>query len=84
LTTVPEHCPQCGVLLSDHFYLAGTDTASYKLPTVNGYQQILLLTKQRYQCRRCQSTFIAQSEDFMTNTTISRPLLYQVIDLAKR
>jgi len=84
LTTVPEHCPQCGLLLSEHFYLAGTDTASYKLPTANGYQQILLLTKQRYQCQHCRSTFIAQSKDFMSNSTISRPLLHQVIDLAKR
>lgn len=84
LTTVPEHCPQCGFLLSGHFYLAGTDTASYKLPTANGYQQILLLTKQRYQCLHCKNTFIAQSKDFMPHSTISRPLLHQIIDLAKR
>ncbi|WP_439819310.1 hypothetical protein [Weissella paramesenteroides] len=73
--TVPEHCPQCGFLLSGHFYLAGTGTASYKLPTENGYQQILLLTKQRYQCLHCKNTFIAQSKDFMPHSTISRPSL---------
>ncbi|MBU7567769.1 transposase [Weissella hellenica] len=82
--TASEYCPQCGFLLSEHFYLAGTDTASYKFSTVNGYQQILLLTKQPYQCLRCKNIFIAQSKDFMPNSTISRPLLHQIIDLVKR
>ncbi|WP_257607526.1 hypothetical protein [Weissella sagaensis] len=84
LMTAPEHCSQCGFLLSGHFYLVGTDTASYKLPTANGYQQILLLTKQRYQCLRCKNTFIPQSKDFMPDSTISRPLVHQIIDLARR
>lgn len=72
LMTASEYCPQCGFLLSEHFYLAGTDTTSYKFPTVNGYQQILLLTKQRYQCLRCKNTFTAQSKDFMPNSTITQ------------
>ncbi len=84
LMTDLEHCLQCDFLLSEHFYLADTDTASYKLPTTNGYQQILLLTKQHYQCLRCKNIFIAQPKDFTPNSTISRPLLHQIIDLAKR
>ena len=84
LSTCPEHCPQCGFTLENHVYLAGTDSAEYKLPTTNGYQQILHLTKQRFQCRYCHSTFVAQSTDFMSHSTISRPLLHQAIDLAKR
>ena len=84
LATPPEYCPQCGFSLTDHLYLSGTDSAKYKLPTTNGYQQILYLTKQRYQCRRCRSTFVAQSPDFMERSSISRPLLHQIIDLAKR
>src|SRR5699024_11497253 len=52
LATPPEHCPQCGFSLTNHLYLSGTDSAKYKLPTTNSYQQILHLTKQRYQCRR--------------------------------
>ena len=48
LATPPEYCPQCGFSLTDHLYLSGTDSAKYKLPTTNGYQQILYLTKQRY------------------------------------
>ena len=84
LSICPEHCPQCGFTLENHVYLAGTDSAEYKLPTTNGFQQILQLTKQRFQCRYCHSTFVAQSTDFMTHSTISRPLLHQIIDLAKR
>lgn len=81
LTTSPESCPNCGRALTNHFYRAGTDTAEYKLPTTNGYQHILSLTKQRYQCCYCTSTFVAQSKDFMTKTSVSRPLLQQIIDL---
>lgn len=39
---------------------------------------------QRYQCLHCKNTFITQSKDFMSNSTISRSLLRQIIDLAKR
>ena len=84
LSTCPERCPQCGFTLKNHVYLAGTDSAEYKLPATAGIQQLLQLTKQRFQCRYCHSTFVSQSTDFMAHSTISRALLHQIIDLAKR
>lgn len=56
---------------------------------MNGLPWVMINTKsyaivQRYQCLHCKNTFIAQSKDFMPHSTISRPLLHQIIDLAKR
>lgn len=84
LSALPDNCPNCGFSTVNNVYLAGTDSAEYALPTANGFVQLLALTKQRFQCRTCLATFISKSHDFIEHTKVSRPLLLQIIDLAKR
>jgi transposase len=84
LSVLPEHCPNCGHTIGDKYYRDGVDTCRYALPAVNGYKQLIDLEKQRFLCRQCWTSFISESSNFIEHNKVSRPLLAQIIDLAKR
>ena len=83
LDTCPEHCPGCGFALENNVYRNGTDTGEFALPSTNGHCNVVQLTKQRFQCRKCNNTFSACSPDFPERTKISRALSLQMFDLAR-
>lgn len=66
LTYTPSVCPNCGCL-----YESNSETiikygfkknCKIKLPKVSNYNTILLLDKQRFYCKYCHSTFIANTD----------------------
>lgn len=83
LTVCPKKCPSCGFALENNVYRNGTDVGEFVLPSTNGYCNIVELTKQRFQCHNCHSTFSASSSDFPERTKISRALSLQVFDLVR-
>ena len=75
----PEFCPNCGCINENNSIIkwAFKKNCKVKIPKVSNYNTILLLDKQRFKCKNCNSTFVANSSlvDFhkqiSNNTKIS-------------
>lgn len=75
----PEFCPNCGCINDNNSIIkwAFKKNCKVKIPKVSNYNTILLLDKQRFKCKNCNSTFVANSSlvDFhkqiSNNTKIS-------------
>lgn len=80
LDVMPHKCPNCG---HQRIYRHKLERSLVTLPNTNGYHQVLQLDKMRYRCTDCHSTFMAQSPDLTDNTKISRPMLMEILDLAR-
>jgi transposase len=74
-------CPLCSS--SNKFTKSGYSKATeVKLPTTNGYDNRIILQKQRYECHSCGGHPVVSSPDLDDNRNISRPLRWQVLRLA--
>ncbi|QYU58608.1 ISL3 family transposase [Weissella confusa] len=73
-----ENCPLCGFAstLTKHGFSKETEV---KLPTANGYDNRLILRKQRY---HCGGNPVVTSPDLDENRNVSNPLRHQIIRLA--
>lgn len=71
LTYYPEFCPHCGGVNS-HIIKYGFKTSLIIIPTVSNFNSYLSLKKQRFLCKHCSQTFIAQSCIVDKNCHISK------------
>lgn len=64
LTYTPRCCKNCGVVNDSHKDIIknGTKVSSIKLTHINFQPVILRLKKQRFLCKHCDQTFIAESK----------------------
>lgn len=66
LTYTPSVCPNCGCLYESNpetiIKYGFKKNCKVKLPKVSNYNTILLLDKQRFYCKHCHSTFIANTD----------------------
>jgi len=55
----PDFCEQCGVVYENHNMISKgySKPSMIKLPKVSGFNTYLELTKQRYHCKECGSSF---------------------------
>lgn len=97
LTYTPLFCPNCGIvneLNNDIIKWNWKRNCKVLLPKISNYKTILLLDKQRFYCKHCHSTFIAESKEinkfcFISNNTklsIKLDLMDKISekDIAKR
>lgn len=57
LTYTPKACSNCGVKFDKDIIKHGFKTSRIKIPDVSNFASYLMLKKQRYLCRHCNSTF---------------------------
>ncbi|NLJ18586.1 transposase family protein, partial [Globicatella sulfidifaciens] len=80
LTYTPSHCECCGVKNENYtIYKNGTKTSRITLPFTGIYPTYLLLKKQRFFCKACNSTFIAKSSVVERHCFISKQTRAQVL-----
>lgn len=74
LTYKPFFCPNCGVINDSSDDIIKWDwkrNCKVVLPKVSNYNTILMLDKQRFYCKHCHCTFIAESSEINKYCTIS-------------
>ncbi|STX10565.1 Transposase and inactivated derivatives [Kurthia zopfii] len=63
LTYIPRNCTVCGMANKDFSIIKnGTQESRISLPMVGVHRTFLLLKKQRFFCKSCSSTFVAESK----------------------
>ena len=64
LTYTPEYCPCCGVInksSNDIIKWGYKKNCKIKIPKVSNHKCLLILHKQRFYCKHCNNTFIAET-----------------------
>lgn len=64
LSYIPDSCPKCGCInegFNDIIKWNWKKNCKIKIPKVSNFNTILLLDKQRYLCKHCNSTFTAST-----------------------
>ena len=87
LTYNPDYCPLCGVIneSSEDIIKWGFKLCKIKIPKISNCNTILYLKKQRFFCRNCNKTFIAQTDLVDRYCNISKNTDYKVrLDLTKK
>ena len=81
LTYTPEFCPCCGCINENNSIIkwAFKKNCRVKLNKVSDYNTILLLDKQRFKCKNCNSTFIASTSLVDYHKQISNNTKFSVI-----
>lgn len=70
--STPNYCPKCGCMNSDFDIIKnGSKYVMIKLPRVSNRKTILKIKKQRYFCKHCSQTFIADTSCVERNHSIS-------------
>lgn len=82
LTYQPTGCQNCGVVnpSSDDVIKYGSKTSRIKLTTIGLQPVLLMLKKQRFQCKHCETTFIATTSLVDKSCSISN-IIKQLITL---
>lgn len=57
LSYKPDACPHCGHVMDSDIIKYGFKASRITLPPISGFNAYLKLSKQRYFCRHCQTTF---------------------------
>ena len=88
LTYIPEFCPNCGCIneSSDDIIKWGFKrNCKVKIPNISNCKSLLLLHKQRFYCKNCHNTFIAETTLVDRNKNISNNTELQIrIELMKK
>ena len=73
LSYKPSCCPKCGVVnnSSDDIIKWGFKKCKIKIPKISNCNSILILNKQRFLCKHCNDTFIAETPLVDRNKNIS-------------
>jgi transposase len=81
LTYKPEYCPCCGIVneSSDDIIKWGfRKNCKIKIPKISNCLSLLLLHKQRFYCKHCHNTFIAETNLIDRNKNISNNTELQI------
>jgi transposase len=81
LKNKPGGCPHCG---GRHINVHGCKTANIKIPPISKYYAILRLKKQRYRCKNCRKTFMAETSVVNKNCFISNNTKLAVSNIASQ
>lgn len=88
LTYNPEHCPCCGVVnqsSNDIIKWGFRKNCKIKIPKISNYYSMLILHKQRFYCKNCNNTFIAETNLIDRNKNISNNTELQInLELMKK
>lgn len=76
LTYIPEYCPKCGCVNIDNSIIKWDykRNCKVKISKICNYNAIILLDKQRFMCKNCNSTFTATTSLIKPNKQISNNL----------
>ena len=63
LTYNPTYCPKCGCVNENSTAIIkwGFKTCKIKIPKISNCNSMLILDKQRFYCKMCNNTFIAET-----------------------
>jgi len=88
LTYTPEFCPCCGVMnnsCNDIIKWGYRKNCKIKIPKISNLFSLLILHKQRFLCKHCNNTFIAETSIIDRNKNISKNIERQIcIELTKK
>ena len=73
LTYIPEYCPCCGCINEsnkDIIKWGFRKNCKIKIPKVSNCRSLLILHKQRFFCKHCNNTFIAETSLINKNKNI--------------
>jgi len=82
LTYKPDFCSKCGVANNSNDIIKwGFKTCKIKIPKVSNLNTILLLNKQRFLCKHCNETFVAETSlvDKYKNISINTNLQVRLL-----
>lgn len=74
LTYNPEYCPCCGIInesTTDIIKWGYRKNCKIKIPKISNCSSLLILHKQRFYCKHCNNTFIAETNLIDRNKNIS-------------
>ena len=87
LTYKPNYCPCCGII-NDHNDIIKWGfrrNCKIKIPNISNCKSLLLLHKQRFLCKVCNNTFIAETDFVNRNKNISNNSELQIkLELMKK
>ena len=80
LTYKPESCPACGVInnSNDIIKWGFRKNCKIKIPNISNCKSLLILHKQRFLCKHCNNTFIAETNLIDKNKNISNNTELQI------
>ena len=81
LTYKPEYCPCCGIIneSSDDIIKWGfRKNCKIKIPNISNCKSLLILHKQRFYCKHCNNTFLAETSLVDKNKNISNNTELQI------
>ena len=81
LTYIPEYCPCCGCTNESHNDIIKwgfRKNCKIKIPKISNCFSLLILHKQRFLCRNCNKTFIAETSLINRNKSISNNTELQI------
>jgi len=81
LTYTPDYCPNCGCINDNNSIIkwAFKKGCKVKMNKVSNYHSLLILDKQRFYCKSCNSTFIASTSLIDFHKQISNNVKTSVI-----
>lgn len=80
LSYSPDFCPHCGSANDSSIIKYGFKSSDIKLLACNGFPTILRLKKQRFLCKECMRTFIAESDIVNKHCFISNQVKLKLLD----
>ena len=88
LTYIPEFCPNCGCInesTNDIIKWGFKKNCKVKIPNISNCKSLLILHNQRFYCKNCHNTFIAETTLVDRNKNISNNTELQIrIELMKK
>lgn len=81
MTYNPSHCPCCGVInesTADIIKWGFRKNCKIKIPKISNQLSLLILHKQRFFCKHCENTFIAETNIVDRNKNISNNTELQI------
>lgn len=81
LTYIPDHCPCCGCINQSHNDIIKwgfRKNCKIRIPKVSNCFSLLVLHKQRFFCKNCNNTFIAETSLVDKNKNISNNTELQI------
>src|SRR5574344_2092644 len=88
LTYKPDYCPCCGIINISHDDIIKWGfkrNCKVKIPNISNFKSLLLLHKQRFYCKHCCNTFIAETNLVDRNKNISNNTELQIkLELMKK
>ena len=81
LTYYPDHCPCCGIInesTNDIIKWGFRKNCKIKIPKISNCLSLLILHKQRFFCKHCHNTFLAETSLVDKNKNISNNTELQI------